>query len=429
MSQIERVHARQILDSRGNPTVEVEVTLRSGAIGRAAVPSGASTGEFEATELRDGGDACGRQGRHPGGRERQRRDRRRGRTASTPTTRPARPHAHRARRDAEQVPPRRQRDPRRVAGGRARGGRGGGPAAVALPRRRGGARPAGADDERAQRRRARRQQGRLPGVHDRPGRRADLLARRCGSAPRSSTRSRRRCTTRAWAPPVGDEGGFAPDLGLQRGGAAGPRRAASRRRATRPARTSRSRSTRPSSEIYEDGTLRARARGPHAVRRRAGRLLGRPQQPLPDRLDRGRHGRGGLGRLDGRSRSASAATVQLVGDDLFVTNTERLQRGIDARRRQLDPHQGQPDRHAHRDARRDRASRATPATPPSCRTARARPRTSRSPTSPSRPAAARSRPAPRRAPIASRSTTSCCASRRQLGGDADLPGAQRLPLS
>jgi enolase len=55
MSQIEQVHARQILDSRGNPTVEVELSLDSGAWGRAAVPSGASTGEFEATELRDGG--------------------------------------------------------------------------------------------------------------------------------------------------------------------------------------------------------------------------------------------------------------------------------------------------------------------------------------------------------------------------------------
>jgi enolase len=55
MSQIEHVHARQILDSRGNPTVEVELSLKSGAWGRAAVPSGASTGEFEATELRDGG--------------------------------------------------------------------------------------------------------------------------------------------------------------------------------------------------------------------------------------------------------------------------------------------------------------------------------------------------------------------------------------
>ena len=56
MAQIERIHARQILDSRGNPTVEVEVALATGASGRAAVPSGASTGEFEAAELRDGGD-------------------------------------------------------------------------------------------------------------------------------------------------------------------------------------------------------------------------------------------------------------------------------------------------------------------------------------------------------------------------------------
>jgi enolase 1/2/3 len=55
MSEIDAVHARQILDSRGNPTVEVDLVLRSGARGRAAVPSGASTGEFEATELRDGG--------------------------------------------------------------------------------------------------------------------------------------------------------------------------------------------------------------------------------------------------------------------------------------------------------------------------------------------------------------------------------------
>jgi enolase len=56
-SPIKTVHARQILDSRGNPTVEVEITLESGASGRAAVPSGASTGAFEAVELRDGDKA------------------------------------------------------------------------------------------------------------------------------------------------------------------------------------------------------------------------------------------------------------------------------------------------------------------------------------------------------------------------------------
>jgi enolase len=57
VSSISSIHARQILDSRGNPTVEVEVALESGARGLAAVPSGASTGEFEAVELRDGGTA------------------------------------------------------------------------------------------------------------------------------------------------------------------------------------------------------------------------------------------------------------------------------------------------------------------------------------------------------------------------------------
>ncbi|MDA0300337.1 MAG: phosphopyruvate hydratase [Actinobacteria bacterium] len=56
MSEIIHVHGREILDSRGNPTVEVEVALASGAVGRAAVPSGASTGEHEAVELRDGGE-------------------------------------------------------------------------------------------------------------------------------------------------------------------------------------------------------------------------------------------------------------------------------------------------------------------------------------------------------------------------------------
>src|SRR3989449_195682 len=54
MSTIISIHAREILDSRGNPTIETDVSLASGAAGRAAVPSGASTGEHEAVELRDG---------------------------------------------------------------------------------------------------------------------------------------------------------------------------------------------------------------------------------------------------------------------------------------------------------------------------------------------------------------------------------------
>src|SRR6058998_2725381 len=53
-TKITRIHARQVIDSRGNPTVETDVILDGGALGRAAVPSGASTGEHEALELRDG---------------------------------------------------------------------------------------------------------------------------------------------------------------------------------------------------------------------------------------------------------------------------------------------------------------------------------------------------------------------------------------
>src|SRR2546429_50811 len=62
MSEITQVHARQVIDSRGNPTVEVDVRLASAASGRAIVPSGASTGEFEAVEPRDGGEAFGGKG-------------------------------------------------------------------------------------------------------------------------------------------------------------------------------------------------------------------------------------------------------------------------------------------------------------------------------------------------------------------------------
>ena len=62
MTAILDIHGREILDSRGNPTVEVDVTLESGAFGRAGVPSGASTGKHEALELRDGGGRYGGKG-------------------------------------------------------------------------------------------------------------------------------------------------------------------------------------------------------------------------------------------------------------------------------------------------------------------------------------------------------------------------------
>src|SRR5262249_53149480 len=66
LATIDAIHARQILDSRGNPTIEVEVALDDGTQARAAAPSGASTGAFEAVELRGGGDAFGGKGGNKG---------------------------------------------------------------------------------------------------------------------------------------------------------------------------------------------------------------------------------------------------------------------------------------------------------------------------------------------------------------------------
>ena len=316
MSQIEKVHARQILDSRGNPTVEVELALRSGAAGRAAVPSGASTGEFEATELRDGGE-----GAYLGKGVTQAVGNVNGEIAEAVAGRDAidqagpRPRADRARRHAEQVAPRRQRDPRRVAGRRPRG------------RRARRACRCGATS-------AARRAHVLPvpmmnvlngGAHADnkvdfqefmvvPGRRADVLrvpAHGRRGLPRAQEA---RCTTAAWAPRSAT-------------------RAASRRTSAPTRRRCRCSCAGIEAAGYRPGEdvahragprderdplrrrLRPRARGPQAVVRRAGRLLGRAGRQVPDRLDRGRHGRGGLGRLEGADRphrrraSSSSATT------------------------------------------------------------------------------------------------------------------------
>ena len=141
MSAIVEIRAREILDSRGNPTVEVEVELESGAMGRAAVPSGASTGAHEAVELRDGDKKrYGGKGvlKAVGAVNGEIMDLLSGLECDRPDQ--DRPRADRARRHAEQGPARRQRDPRRLArrrqgvGGRMR------PAALPLCRRQPGAR-------------------------------------------------------------------------------------------------------------------------------------------------------------------------------------------------------------------------------------------------------------------------------------------------
>ena len=166
MSGIEQVHAREILDSRGNPTVEVDVLLDDGAFGRAAVPSGASTGEHEARELRDGDPArYGGKGVSRRGRQRPGADRRGDRRHGRVRTARRRPGADRPRRHAQQGRARRERDPRRLARRRPRRGRQRRPAAVPLPGRSERAPAAHPDDERDQRRRARRQRAGPAGVH------------------------------------------------------------------------------------------------------------------------------------------------------------------------------------------------------------------------------------------------------------------------
>ena len=161
---------------------------------------------------------------------------------------------------------------------------------------------------------------------------APTFASACGWAPRSSTRSRRRCTTSGLATAVGDEGGFAPNLesneaalqalieGIE---AAGYTPGEDIAIALDPA----------TSEIYADGVYELAHEGRTLVRRRAGRLLGRPRRAAT-RSSRSRTAwtrrTGTAGR---RSPSSIGDTVQLVGDDLFVTNTERLQARHRRRRR------------------------------------------------------------------------------------------------
>ena len=126
------------------------------------------------------------------------------------------------------------------------------PAALPLPRRHQRQRPARADDERPQRRQARRQHRRFPGIHDHAARAPTLPRRRCAWGPRSSTASRRCCTTSGLNTSVGDEGGFAPNLTSSRRGAATCSPRPSRRPATSSATRSPSPSTRPRTELFDE---------------------------------------------------------------------------------------------------------------------------------------------------------------------------------
>ena len=327
MAEIVDVHAREILDSRGNPTLEVEVHLDSGAEGRAAVPSGASTGSGEALELRDddrrrfGGKGVLQAVRNV---ERVIAPEIKGMDAAEQAL------IDRALCQLDGTPqketPGRQRDPGRVAGLRAR--RRGRSRAPALPvsgraQRADASAPA---HERDQRRRPRRQPARRPGVHARPGRAAVVRGGAPGRRPRSSTPSSASCGSRSTRP------ASATRAGSRRTCRARRRRstcssAPSRRPATGPARTCGwpSTSRRPSSGARAATTRPARARP------------GRPTSSSPSTSgspagSRWSPSRTACARTTGTGWAALTerlgGRLQLVGDDLFVTSAERLAEGI-----------------------------------------------------------------------------------------------------
>ena len=297
MTEIIDIHAREILDSRGNPTVEVEVTLEDGSFGRAAVPSGASTGAHEAVEKRDGDkQALSRQGRARRRAERQRRDRRRAARASRPRNRSA---IDEALIELDDTPNKSRLGANAILGVSLAVAKAAAdasaPAALPLYRRRAGARAAGADDEHHQWRRACRQSDRLPGIHDPAGRRADRArgdplgrgnlpyAESLAEEGRPHHLGRRRGRLRA-------------EYSLRRGGARLHRRRRSRPPASCRARTCYLGADVASTEFFKDGKYVYEGEKVTRTIEEQVAYLAKLVERLSDRHHRRRHGRGRLGR-------------------------------------------------------------------------------------------------------------------------------------
>ena len=305
MTTIVHVHGRQVLDSRGNPTVEVEVGARDGRVGVAAVPSGASTGEHEAVELRDGGDAwlgkgVSRAVANVNGEIAE---------ALIGFDADDQRELDRALIELDGTPTKSRLGANAILGVSLAA------AKAAAARRRRAALPLARRHERArrcrcrmmnvdQRRRARGELARLPGVHARARRRGELLRgaadrrrdlpRAEGAAERARPRDRRRRRGRLRARPR-----------LGRGGARADPRGGRARRA--PRARSRSRLDPATSEFYEDGVYELAAQGGTLDAAGMIDLWADLADRYPDRLDRGRAGRERLGRLEDADRPARRA--------------------------------------------------------------------------------------------------------------------------
>jgi enolase len=300
MSIITSIHAREILDSRGNPTLEAEVVLDTGAAGRAAVPSGASTGEFEAVELRDGDDD-----RYGGKgvlkrRQRQRRDRRgSGRHGCDDQVRSTRHdragrHANKSSLGANAILAVSLAVARAAAmdAGLPLYRYLGGPNATLLPVPlmnilNGGAHAANNVDL---------QEFMIAPVG------MDIVPRGAARGRRDLPQPEEGALEAGEGTTVGDEGGFAPDLGFQRGGHRGHPARRSRRLVTEPGEDVLLALDAAASEMHRDGayvfhksTNERRKSSEEMVEFWRG--LG---GALPHRLHRGRPRRERLGRLDAR---------------------------------------------------------------------------------------------------------------------------------
>ena len=421
MSAIIDIHAREILDSRGNPTVEVDVKLESGAMGRAAVPSGASTGTHEAVELRDGDKK-----RYAGKGVAKAVAAVNGDIFEILSGLEALDQLKidRAMIDLDGTPNKARLGANAILG-------------VSLALAKAAAAESG-----------------LPLYRYVGGTRAHILpvplmnivnggahadngldfqefmilpvgaptfaeALRMGVEVFHALKGQLKAAGQATN--VGDEGGFAPAL-ARADEALGFIMKAIEGAGYKPGEQVALGLDVASSEFFKGGKYKMEGEGKtlgsdEMVKFYEDLVKRYPILTIEDGMaEDDWDGWAALTRaLGGR--------VQLVGDDLFVTNTERLRKGIERRHRQCHPDQGEPDRLPQRNAgsRGDGAQGRLIAR--SCRTARARPRMRPSPISPSPPIAGRSRPARCRARTARRSTISFCASKKSWAPAPPMPAA------
>ena len=301
MTAIIDIIAREILDSRGNPTVEVDVVLEDGSMGRAAVPSGASTGAHEAVELRDGDKS-----RYLGKGVLKAVEAVNGEIAEPLVGMDAEDQVEidEAMIELDGTPNKSKLGANAILGVSLAVAKAAAEAAgLPLYRYVGGTSPriaAGADDEHRQRRRACRQPDRLPGIHDHAGRRADLREGLRMGAEIFHT-LKKELHDAGHNTNVGDEGGFAPNLQIGRSGAR-LRHEAIEAAGYKPGEDIVLALDCAATEFFKDGAYVYEGEGKTREPRGAGEVPRRARRALSDRLDRGRHGRGRLGGLEGADR-------------------------------------------------------------------------------------------------------------------------------